>query len=72
MGTYTLKRFSANQILNTRFSGFIKNRRYDQDISRLGRFSVRRELGGANNSLNSELNKLRSELNNARLGYGDL
>ncbi len=72
MGTYTLKRFSANQILNTRFSGFIKNRKYDQDINRLSRFSVRRELGDVSNILNSELNKLRSELNNARLGYGDL
>lgn len=72
MGTYTLKRFSANQVLNTRFSGFIKNRKYDQDINRLSKFSVRRELGGVSNSLNSELNKLRSELNNARLGYGDL
>ena len=66
MGTCILKRFSANRILNTKFSGFIRNRNYDQDINRLGRLSTKRQLGIGN--LTGEMRNLKSELNEARLG----
>lgn len=66
MGTYILKRFSANRILNTKFSGFIRGRNYDQDINRLCRLSTKRQMGIGN--LNGEMRKLKSELNEARLG----
>ena len=63
-----IKRFSATKILNTNSGlGFIKGRKYDTDLDRLGRNSTQRELHQTN-QLHTEMRKLNSELNQARLG----
>ena len=41
-----IKRFSATKILNTNSAGFIRGRKYDTDLDRLGRSSTQRELSG--------------------------
>ena len=48
--------------------GFRRGRKYDTDLDRLGRMDTsQRELSRVN-QLGSEMRKLRSELNNERLG----
>jgi len=65
-----IKRFSATQILNTNIPGvgFIKGRKYDTDLDRLGRMKTsQRELHNIG-TLNSEVRKMNKELNLGRLG----
>ena len=64
-----IKRFSATKILNTNMGlGFRRGRKYDTDLDRLGRMDTsQRELSRVN-QLGNEMRKLRSELNNERLG----
>lgn len=65
-----IKRFSSNQILNTNGTnlGFIRGRKYDTDMDRLGRMETsHRELHKVND-LNREMRKLSSELNQGRMG----
>ena len=64
-----IKRFSATQILNTNgVAGFTRGRKYDTDFDRLGRMKTsQRELNQVG-GINSELRKLRQELNDAKLG----
>lgn len=59
-----LKRFSQTKILNTNsMSGFIKGRKYDTDLDRLGRIETsQRELHRLGD-LRTEMRKLNSELN---------
>lgn len=56
-------------ILNTRgVAGFNRNRKYDQDMNRLGRMNTaQRELNMVG-ELNREMRKLNTELNQGRLG----
>ena len=58
-----LKRFSHTKILNTNsMPGFIKGRKYDTDLDRLGRMNTsQRELHRIGD-LRSEMRKLNSEL----------
>ncbi len=67
-----VKRFSATKVLNTNSStGFVKGRKYDTDLDRLGRSSTQRELHKEVGNLNfsSELKeakrKARKELKEA-------
>ena len=62
-----IKRFSKTKILNTNAPGFIKGRKYDTDMDRLGRSSTQRELQRTGN-LNEEIRKMNKELNDGRLG----
>ena len=64
-----IKRFSANQILNTNMGlGFTKGRKYDTDLDRLGRMDTsHRELSKVG-ELNKEMRKLGKELNEGRMG----
>lgn len=64
-----VKRFSATQILNTNQGlGFIKGRKYDTDLDRLGRMdNSQRELAKVG-QLGSEMKKLNKELEEGRRG----
>lgn len=63
-----IKRFSATKILNTNAPGFIRGRKYDTDLDRLGRMETsQRELHKVG-ELNSEMRKMNKELNNGRIG----
>lgn len=63
-----IKRFSATKILNTNAPGFIRGRKYDTDLDRLGRMETsQRELHKVG-ELNSEMRKMNRELNNRRIG----
>ena len=62
------KLYSGTHILNTNAPGFIKGRKYDTDLDRLGRMETsHRELGKLD-TLSNEMRKLNGELNNGRLG----
>ena len=62
------KLYSGTHILNTNAPGFIKGRKYDTDLDRLGRMETSpRELGKPDTHSN-EMRKLNGELNNGRLG----
>lgn len=63
------KNFSGTQILNTNNApGFIRGRKYDTDLDRLGRMkTAQRELHRVGD-LNSELRKMNKELNIGRQG----
>ena len=62
------KNFSGNKILNTNAPGFIKGRKYDMDMNRLGKLETsQRELQGVGN-LSKEIREMNKELNNGRLG----
>ena len=52
------KSFSGTKILNTNAPGFIKGRKYDTDLDRLGRIKTAQ----------GELREMNKELNNGRLG----
>lgn len=57
-----IKRFSETKVLNTNSSvGFVKGRKYDTDLDRLGRSSTQRELKKDIGKLN-----LSSELKEAK------
>lgn len=59
---YRLRKFSSNEILNTNVSpGFIRGRKYDTDLDRLGRQSTsQRELHKGLKDVRDELKKLGS------------
>lgn len=60
-----LKRFSSNLILNYRNApGFIKGRKYDTDMDRLGRGSWKRDFS---KGLGQEMKKLKNDLKNGNL-----
>ncbi len=63
------KYFSGTRILETSGNpGFIRGRKYDTDLDRLGRMETsHRELSKVG-ELNSEMRKLSRELNQGRLG----
>ena len=52
-----IKRFSATKVLNTNAPGFIRGRKYDTDLDRLGRGETSRELHKELNKLNLEEEK---------------
>lgn len=63
-----IKNYSTNQILGTTgTAGFIRDRKYDEDMNRLGRYKTSRELHEVGN-LGREMRKLSQELNQGRLG----
>ncbi len=62
------KGFSGTKILNTNAPGFIKGRKYDTDLDRLGRMKTsQRELQRVPD-LGKEVRELNKELNDGRLG----
>jgi hypothetical protein len=60
-----LRKFSKT-LNTTGISGFRRGRKYDQDFDRLGRLETQRQMAGTD--LNKEMRKLRTELNDGRLG----
>jgi hypothetical protein len=62
------KHFSGTHILNTNAPGFIKGRKYDTDLDRLGRMETSHRELAKPNVLGDEMRKLGKELNNGRLG----
>lgn len=64
---YRLRKFSSNEILNTNAGpGFIRGRKYDTDLDRLGRQSTsQRELHKGLKDVRDELRKL-SSISNMR------
>jgi hypothetical protein len=63
-----IKNYSTNQILGTTgTAGFIRDRKYDEDMNRLSRYKTSRELHEVGN-LGREMRKLSQELNQGRLG----
>lgn len=56
-------------ILNTNgAAGFIRGRKYDMDMDRLGRGEYKRQLGSASLELSREMRNLNKELNNGLMG----
>lgn len=68
-----IKRFSSCIILNTNNQpGFIRGRKYDTDLDRLGRMKTsHRELSKVG-ELGREMRKLSSELNRGRMLNGNI
>ena len=62
------KFYSGTQILNTNSPGFIRGRKYDTDLDRLGRMETSHRELGKPGTLGNEMRKLNRELNNGRLG----
>ena len=63
------KQFSGTKILNTNGApGFIKGRKYDTDLDRLGRMDTSQRELQRTGLLNQEMKKLGNELNQGRLG----
>jgi hypothetical protein len=62
------KLYSGTHILNTNAPGFIKGRKYDTDLDRLGRMETSHRELGKPDTLSNEMRKLNGELNNGRLG----
>jgi hypothetical protein len=62
------KIFSGTKILNTNAPGFIKGRKYDTDLDRLGRMETSQRELHKTRDLNSEIREMNKELNNGRLG----
>ena len=69
MIVYINKYYSTNQLIGTTGNaGFIRNRRYDMDMNRLGRYETKRELGSGVGNLRREIREMNKELNQGRLG----
>ena len=62
------KTYSGTHILNTNAPGFIKGRKYDTDLDRLGRMETSQRELAKPDTLGNEMRKLSKELNNGRLG----
>lgn len=62
------KLFSGTKILNTNSPGFIKGRKYDTDLDRLGRIKTAQGELRKTGDLTSEIREMNKELNNGRLG----
>ena len=62
------KKFSGTHILNTNAPGFIKGRKYDTDLDRLGRMETSQRELSKPKVLRDEIGKLSKELNQGRLG----
>ena len=54
--------------MNTNAPGFIRGRKYDTDLDRLGRMETSQRELAKPGTLNQEMRKLNGELNNGRLG----
>lgn len=70
-----VKRFSATKVLNTNSStGFVKGRKYDTDLDRLGRSSTQRELHKEVGNLNfsSELKEAKQKARKELKEAGDI
>jgi len=62
-------RKNFTNILNTNgVAGFIRGRKYDMDMDRLGRGEYKRQLGSASLELSREMRNLNKELNNGLMG----
>lgn len=62
------KSFTGVGLLNTNAPGFIKGRKYDQDLDRLGRMNTAQRELHRTCDLNKEIRKMNKELNDGRLG----
>jgi hypothetical protein len=63
-----IKNYSTNQLLGTTGNtGFIRGRKYDEDMNRLSRYQTQRELHNIGN-LGREIREMNKELNQGRLG----
>ncbi len=62
-----LKRFSSTKILNTNAPGFIRGRKYDTDMDRLGRLETSGQLSNGLGELEKEKRKMKDELNKGSL-----
>lgn len=70
-----VKRFSATKVLNTNSStGFVRGRKYDTDLDRLGRTSTQRELHNEVDKLNfsSELKEAKKKAKKELKDAGDI
>lgn len=70
-----VKRFSATKVLNTDSSaGFVRGRKYDTDLDRLGRTSTQRELHKEVDRLNfsSELREAKKKAKKELKESGDI
>lgn len=64
-----LRRKNFGMILNTNSTpGFIRGRKYDQDMGRLGQMGTSQRELHRTGQLSQEMRKLGKELNNGRLG----
>lgn len=62
-------RKNFTNILNTNVApGFIKGRKYDMDMDRLGRGEYKRQLSSAGLEMSREMRNLNKELNNGLMG----
>ena len=63
------KQFSGTKILNTNGApGFIKGRKYDTDLDRLGRMETSQRELQRTGQIGQEIRQLGKELNQGRLG----
>jgi len=62
------KLYSGTKILNTNAPGFIKGRKYDTDLDRLGRMETSHRELAKPDILGKEMREMNRELNNGRLG----
>lgn len=62
------KYFSGTKILNTNAPGFIRGRKYDTDLDRLGRMETSHRELAEPGQLGKEMRKLGKELNQGRQG----
>ena len=62
------KSFSGTHILNTNAPGFIRGRKYDTDLDRLGRMDTSQRELAKPGTLRKEMRKMNNELNQGRLG----
>lgn len=70
-----IKRFSATKVLNTNSAtGFVKGRKYDTDLDRLGRSNTQRELHKEIDKLDysSELKNVKEKAKKELKDSGDL
>ena len=62
------KHFSGTKILNTNAPGFIRGRKYDTDLDRLGRMETSHRELAKPGTLSKEMRQLGKELNQGRQG----
>lgn len=67
MAVFIIKRFTGG-ILNTNAPGFIRGRKYDQDLGRLGKMETSQRELHKPGQVRQEMRKMGKELNEARKG----